>query len=178
MGTVREIGTGRRPPEPSILIGLVAHDAKKEALARFMRAHRRLATHMRFMAPEDTATAIADLSLDVEVLAPDTQGGDLQLAAAVVEGRLDAVIFFHDTLAALPSEPSMSTMLKVCDLGPIPLATNVAAAEVLLHHLERILAREDAAAASPAEPEDVNVDRVLILTGPWSEDGRDPAAGS
>jgi len=68
----------------------------------------------------------------MDVLAPRHAGGDLQLAAAVVEGRLDAVIFFHDPLAALPSEPSISTILKVCDLAPIPLATNVAAAEVLI----------------------------------------------
>lgn len=176
VGTVREIGTGRRSSAPAISVGLIAHDSKKESLARFMRAHRRVVSRFRFIAPEDTATAVADVPLNIEVLAPDTQGGDLQLAAAVVEGRLDAVIFLNDPLAALPSEPLVATMMKVCDLEPIPMVTNVAAAEVLVHHLERMAAQADAKPVAEGEELPAPVERLLILKGPWPEGGHDPAA--
>ena len=152
------------------MVALIAHDAKKEELARFMRAHLGLTSRFRFMAPEDTASAVDVPGLDLEVLAPDTLGGDLQIAAAIVEGRVDAVIFFLDPLASLPCEPSVTTMLKVCDLEPIPIATNRVAGEILLHHLARIAHRE-----FPEAIDDDAVERVLTLTGPWSGED-DPAA--
>jgi methylglyoxal synthase len=152
-----------------ITVALIAHDAKKEELARFMRAHEGLTRGFRFMAPEDTACAVDDPGLDLEVMAPDTLGGDLQIAAAVVEGRVDAVIFFIDPLASLPCEPSAPTMLKVCDLEPIPIATNRAAGEILLHHLARIADREP---RGERGLDDVVVERVLMLAAPRpGEDG-------
>lgn len=151
-------------------IGLIAHDATKASFERFMRAHHVLARRFRFMAPEDTAAAIADLDLEMEVLAPDTLGGDLQVAAAVVEGRLDAVVFLHDPLAALSSEPPIANLLKVCDLEPIPIVTNVAAAEVLFHHLERV---SDRPLHVPDRRDDV--ERVLVLSRPIAGED-DPAA--
>ena len=173
MGTVRRI-VSRPAPTPAITLGLIAHDAQKEALTRFVRAHRNILGSFRFLAPGDTAIALAELPLDIHVLAPDNQGGDLQVAAAVVEGRLDAVIFLHDPLAALPSEPSVATMLKVCDLSPIPIATNVASAEVLVHHLDQITERAERELEGE-EPDD-DFERRLVLTGPWSEGGNGPAA--
>ncbi|MEX2554891.1 MAG: methylglyoxal synthase [Actinomycetota bacterium] len=176
MGIVRQIG--RRTPfhpsaqRPVITVALIAHDAKKDELARFMRAHAGFTHAFRFLAPEDTAAAVDDPGLDLEVTAPDTLGGDLQIAAAIVEGRVDAVIFFHDPLAALPSEPALMTTLKVCDLEPIPVATNRVAAEILLHHLSQIADREPGAAQGL---DDVVVERVLMLAAPRpGEDGPPP----
>jgi methylglyoxal synthase len=175
VGTVGQLGRrtphSHSPQRPVITVALIAHDAKKEELARFMRAHVDLMRGFRFMAPEDTACAIDDPGLELEVMAPDTLGGDLQIAAAIVEGRVDAVIFFLDPLASLPSEPSAATMLKVCDLEPIPIATNRAAGEILLHHLGRVAQRDH-----PLEAlDDDVVERVLTLAGPWSGED-DPAA--
>ena len=172
---MRRIPTRGRSAAPKITVGLIAHDPQKEALARFIRAHHPIASRIHFLAPEDTATAVAQSDLDIEVLAPDTQGGDLQLAAAVVEGRLDAVIFFNDPLAALPSEPQVSTILKVCDLEMIPLATNISSAEILVHYLGQIADRAEHPASVGDEHEDEH-DRTLVLTGPWLKGGTDPAA--
>jgi dephospho-CoA kinase len=155
-------------PSPAVTVGLIAHDAKKDELARFMRAHRSMIGGLRFLAPEDRARAVTELMLAIEVLAPDTLGGDLQVAAAVVDGRVDAVIFLHDPLAALPSEPSLGNLLKVCDLKPIPIATNVAAAELIIHRLAEVL---EADTTHPRNGQ--SFERALVLTGPWS-DGEDP----
>ncbi|MGH2725630.1 MAG: hypothetical protein ACRDKS_01510, partial [Actinomycetota bacterium] len=97
MGDVRNIGTGHRihpsiPTRAPTTVGLIAHDSKKEELAGFFGTHHRIARRLRFLAPEDTARAIDVAGLDIDILAPDTLGGDLQVAAAVVEGRVDAVI--------------------------------------------------------------------------------------
>jgi methylglyoxal synthase len=175
VGTVRQIGRRTShdpsPQRPEITVALIAHDAKKDELARFMHAHLGITRGFRFMAPEDTARAVDDPGLDLEVMGPDTLGGDLQIAATVVEGRVDAVIFFVDPLASLPCEPSAATMLKVCDLEPIPIATNRATGEILLHHLARIAHREPLA----DQTFDDGVERVLTLAAPWSGED-DPAA--
>jgi dephospho-CoA kinase len=118
-----------------VTVALVAHDEKKEALSRFVRAHHGIVDGFRFMAPEDSARALEGIPLEIESFAPDSMGGDLQIGAAVVEGRVDGVIFLTSPFAASPYEPDVQTLLKVCDLEGVPLATNLASAEILLHHL-------------------------------------------
>jgi hypothetical protein len=59
---------------PAITLGLIAHDPQKEALARFVRAHRDIVGRIRFWAPEDTADPLAQLPLHMDVLAPTRWG--------------------------------------------------------------------------------------------------------
>jgi len=113
----------------------MAHDAKKEELCVFAQANRHLLDYLHLIAPEDTARALAEVGVDAVALAPDTHGGDLQLAAAVVSGTIDAVIFLHDPMSALPAEPQLAPLLKVCDLEKVPIATNIAAAEIVVLHV-------------------------------------------
>jgi methylglyoxal synthase len=137
VGTVEKL---TRHPAGSMIVtvGIVAHDAKKEELALFARAHRRALQSLRLIAPEDTARALAEAGVEAQGLAQDALGGDLQLAAAVVDGTVDAVFFFNDPLATMAGDPEIRTMLKVCDLERIPLATNITAAEIVLAHLAAV----------------------------------------
>jgi len=134
VGTVKEMN-GHPPGSIPLTFGIVAHDAMQDELCLFARANRRLLKEVRLVAPEDTARALEDVGVGVESLAPTLHGGDLQLAVAVVEGRIDAVIFLADPIVALAGEPDIATMLKVCDLERVPLATNLASAEIILHRL-------------------------------------------
>lgn len=134
MSTVRE-RDGRLTARSAATLGLLAHDAKKQELCDFAAANRHLLDYMRLIAPEDTARALADVGVETLALAPDTHGGDLQLAAAVVDGTIDAVIFLHDPLSALTAEPSVAPLLKVCDIERVPIATNIAAAEIVVLHV-------------------------------------------
>lgn len=131
---MRELG---RPPTEKLVVrvGIVAHDAKKDELCLFARSHLALLEDLRISAPEDTARVLEEAGLEVESLARDSHGGDLQIAASVVDGVIDAVIFVRDPLLQLSGEPSIDPMLKVCDLENVPIATNLAAAEILLRHL-------------------------------------------
>jgi diacylglycerol kinase (ATP) len=58
-------------------------------------------------------------------------GGDAQIAAEVVEGKVLAVIFLIDPLYAQPHEPDIQALLRICEVHNVPLATNLATAEAI-----------------------------------------------
>ena len=165
MGTVRD-RDGRVTTSSEPTLGLLAHDAKKQELCDFAATNRHLLDYLRLVAPDDTARALADIGVETMKLAPDTHGGDLQLAAAVVEGNVDAVIFLHDPLSALPAEPSIAPLLKVCDIERVPIATNIAAAEiVLLHVRDRRMVRYGRRVHHPAGKKRGGLLRLVTLPG-------------
>ena len=64
-------------------------------------------------------------------------GGDQQIGARIAYNEIDAVLFFRDPLTAQPHEPDVTALFRLCDVHNIPLATNVAPAEVLVMGIER-----------------------------------------
>src|SRR5699024_6018340 len=64
-------------------------------------------------------------------------GGDQQIGAMIANNEMDVVIFFRDPLTAQPHEPDVSALMRLCDVHLIPLATNLAAAEITIHALAR-----------------------------------------
>ena len=66
-----------------------------------------------------------------------SQGGDQQIAARISCNEIDVLIFFRDPLNAKAYEPNEMNLLRLCDVHNIPLATNIATAEALIHALER-----------------------------------------
>jgi len=59
-------------------------------------------------------------------------GGDAQIAARVAVGEVAAVIFLVDPLYAHPHEPDIQSLLRVCNVHNVPVATNLATAELVL----------------------------------------------
>jgi methylglyoxal synthase len=72
------------------------------------------------------------VGLEVTSVLSGPQGGDAQIAAMVAEGKIRAVFFFTDPLSAHPHDPDIRTVLRVCDVHNVPIATNVAAADLFL----------------------------------------------
>ena len=66
-----------------------------------------------------------------------THGGDQQIAARIACNEIDLLLFFRDPISAKPHEPNEMNLLRLCDVHNIPIATNIATAEVLIHGLER-----------------------------------------
>ena len=64
-------------------------------------------------------------------------GGDQQIGSMIACSELDLVIFLRDPLTAQPHEPDVSALLRLCDVVNIPLATNLASAEIMLTALGR-----------------------------------------
>lgn len=65
------------------------------------------------------------------------QGGDQQIAARISCNEIDVLFFFRDPLNAKAHEPNEMTLLRLCDVHNIPVATNMATGEALIHALER-----------------------------------------
>ncbi len=54
------------------------------------------------------------------------------MASRVVEGEVDAVIFIVDPLGKHPHDPDIQTLLRICNVHDVPLATNIATADILM----------------------------------------------
>lgn len=119
-----------------IRIALVAHDEKKEEMIKFAKKHREVLAKMRLIATGTTGQRLIDeTGLDVERMASGPIGGDQMIGAEIAKDRLDGVIFLRDPLTAQPHEPDVSALLRLCDVHEIPLATNLATAEMIIHSL-------------------------------------------
>lgn len=127
---------------PLAVVALIAHDAKKCDLLRLVAENLRLFDGFRLLATRTTGQLIrSELELPVELMASGPMGGDLQIGARIVEEKIDALIFLRDPLTSHPHEPDIQALLKVCDVHQIPVATNLASAEILLGFLARRVAR-------------------------------------
>ena len=132
-------------------IALIAHDSKKELMVQFCTAYCRILSQHKLVATGTTGKLIAEATglqvqrflvkfrkaLIVFGVLKDVQGGDQQIASRIACNEIDLLLFFRDPINAKPSEPNEMTLLRLCDVHNIPMATNIATAEVLIHGLER-----------------------------------------
>jgi len=119
-------------------IALIAHDKKKELMVDFCIAYSGILRKHNLCATGTTGSLIMDATgLEVNRFLSGAQGGDQQIGARIAYNEIDLVLFFRDPLTPQTYEPSVSSLFKLCDVHNIPLATNVATAEVLIHGLER-----------------------------------------
>lgn len=119
-------------------IALIAHDEKKSELVNFTIAYKQLFSKHDLYATGTTGKRIMEeTGLSINRLMSGPLGGDQQIGAMVATGQLDLVLFFRDPLTAQPHEPDVSALLRLCDVYGIPLATNLASAELLLRAIEK-----------------------------------------
>jgi len=117
-------------------LALVSHDGKKDDLVALIKGYVDKLQNVNLVATGTTGGLIEDMTgLEVTRMKSGPLGGDAQIAALVVEGKVDAMVFLVDPLYAHPHEPDIRTLLRVCELTNIPFATNVATAKLLLDTL-------------------------------------------
>jgi methylglyoxal synthase len=151
----RPIGIPVNPDDESprkAVLALVAHDQKKDDLLRLAKRYRSSLARLHLMATSHTGALLTEeVDLAVDRFRSGPEGGDIQIGARIVQGDVDAVVFLRDPLTAHPHEPDIQALLKVCDVHGVPVATNLASAEILLRSLSQaIWWGRDAAAASHA----------------------------
>lgn len=119
-------------------IALIAHDHKKDEMVNFTIAYEAIFKKHDLYATGTTGKRIMDeTKLDVTRLQSGPLGGDQQIGAMVANNELDLILFFRDPLTAQPHEPDVNALLRLCDVYGIPLATNIATAELLLQSIEK-----------------------------------------
>ena len=119
-------------------IALIAHDSKKELMVQFCIAYCGILSHHDIRATGTTGKLVAEATgLHIQRYLSGSQGGDQQLASGISCNEVDLLIFFRDPLNAKSHEPNDINILRLCDVHNIPVATNIATAEALIHALER-----------------------------------------
>ena len=115
------------------VFALIAHDSKKDDMLGFARRHRGQFAGYRLISTASTADSLhEELGLEVEGVLSGPLGGDLQIAARVATGEIDAVFFLIDPLDSHPHDPDIQAIQRVCNVHDVPLATNVATAELIV----------------------------------------------
>ncbi|HKL73040.1 MAG TPA: methylglyoxal synthase [Candidatus Onthovivens sp.] len=119
-------------------IALIAHNKKKDdMIALTMKYQETLKLHKLYATGTTGMLINKATGLDVTCMKSGPLGGDQQIGSMIAENSLDLVIFLRDPLTAQPHEPDVSALLRLCDVTSTPLATNLAAAEIMLIALSR-----------------------------------------
>ena len=119
-------------------IAIIAHDSKKELMVQFCIAYCRVLSQHNLIATGTTGKMVAEATgLSIQRFLSGTHGGDQQIAARIACNEIDLLLFFRDPISAKPQEPKELNLLRLCDVHNVPVATNIATAEVLIHGLER-----------------------------------------
>lgn len=119
-------------------IALIAHDAKKELMVQFCIAYCGILSRHTLCATGTTGKLVAEATgLNITRYMSGAQGGGQQISARIACDEIDLLLFFRDPLTVKANEPNEADMLRLCDVRSIPVATNIATAEVLIHGLER-----------------------------------------
>ncbi len=119
-------------------IALIAHDSKKELMVQFCIAYCGILSKHTLCATGTTGKMVAEATgLKIQRYLSGSQGGGEQISARISCNEIDILLFFRDPISAKPSEPNDSDLLRLCDVHNIPIATNIATAEALIHALER-----------------------------------------
>lgn len=114
-------------------IALIAHDGKKEDLINWCNQHKDILSHHFLCGTGTTARMLADRTgLPVRGYNSGPLGGDLQIGAKIVEGRIDVIIFFSDPLTAQPHDPDVKALLRIAQVYDIPIANNTASADFII----------------------------------------------
>ena len=119
-------------------LALIAHDRKKDELVNFVLEYQSIFARYRLITTGTTGQQIQQgTNLSVEQMLSGSEGGDLQIAAQVAEGKVLAVIFLIDPLFSQPHEPDIQIFQRICAVHNVPLAINIATAEAIIEKLRQ-----------------------------------------
>ena len=119
-------------------IGLVAHDSKKKLMQNFCIAYCGILAKNQLFATGTTGRLIEEVAnLQIHKYLAGHLGGSQQLGAQIEHNEIDLVIFLRDPLKPKSHELDVNSIVRLCDEHNIPLATNLATAELLIKSLDR-----------------------------------------
>ncbi len=115
-------------------IAIIAHDKKKELMVQFCIAYCGILSRHNLCATGTTGKLVSEATgLNIQKYLSGSQGGDEQISARISCNEIDLLLYFRDPITPQPNE---ANLLRLCDVHNIPVATNIATAEALIHSLE------------------------------------------
>ena len=119
-------------------IALIAHDAKKKLMQNFCIAYRGILSRHKLYATSTTGRLIEEVTnLNIHKHLAGHLGGMQQIGAQIEQNEIDLLIFLRDPLNPKRHAPDVNDVVKLCDMHNIPMATNLATAELLIKSLDR-----------------------------------------
>lgn len=119
-------------------IGLIAHNSKKKLMQNLCIAYRGILCKNELYATTTTGRLIEEVAnLNVHKFLAGHLGGVQQMCSQIEQNQLDMIIFIRDPQTPQSHEPDVNNIFRLCDMHNIPLATNLATAEMLIKSLER-----------------------------------------
>ena len=119
-------------------IAIIATDTKKELMTEFCIAYCGILSKHNLCATSITAKYISEATgLEIERLLTGEHGGEEQVASRIAYNEIDILLYFRDTRASAKINPAEHEVLRMCDTHNIPVATNLATAEVIITALDR-----------------------------------------
>ena len=114
-------------------IALIAHDSKKQELIEWCLKNKKILEHHFLCGTGTTAKMVSDRTgLPIRGYNSGPLGGDQQIGARIVEGKIDVVIFFSDPLAAQPHDPDVKALLRIAQVYDVPIANTKATADFII----------------------------------------------
>ena len=105
----------------------------EEYAHRSHKEHKDILSQHTLCGTGTTARMITDQTgLSVKGYNSGPLGGDQQIGAKIVEGRIDLVIFFSDPLTAQPHDPDVKALLRIAQVYDIPIANTRATADFII----------------------------------------------
>ncbi len=118
-------------------IALIAHDKKKDEMVDLASEYADLLRQCILLATGTTGKRLSEeVGLTIERKLSGPYGGDLQIGAELVEGKIDIVIFLRDPMTPQPHEPDINALVRACDVHNVACATNVSTARLLLSQMQ------------------------------------------
>ncbi len=119
-------------------IALIAHDSKKELMVQFCIAYCGILNKHSLVATGTTAKTVSEATgLEITGFLGGAQGGTQQISSRIGCDEIDLLLLFRDPLGSQTNDIEYNELLRLCDVHNIPVATNIATAEMLIHGLER-----------------------------------------
>lgn len=136
MSVVSEGNTTER--KITMEIAIIASDSKKELITQFCIAYCGILSRHHLCATQKTGKYISDATgLEIDLMMSGSSGGTEQIASRISFNEIDALFFFPSTDPTQPPKELDIELLRMCDIHNIPVATNIATAEVLVMAIEQ-----------------------------------------
>ena len=119
-------------------IALLAHEKKKELMVQFCIAYAGILSKHNLSSGSALGNLISEnTGLEIEKVLNGPGGAEEQIASRISYNEVDVLLFFRDPLNPVATKTEDTGILRLCDVHNVPVATNIATAEVIIMALDR-----------------------------------------